>query len=326
MTESTWNYGDSYEWLRRQREGLGPVIITCAVNGGVQGREANPALPETPEEIAAQAREAYDAGASVVHIHGRSPDNLAAAADQAEVYAEINHLVRQACPDIVINNTTGGGLTTTMEDRFRCLTAAPEMASLNLGPEMVRLRVGARPAPLPHPHDGFEVDTCVAWTYGIIEQLATVMRAHGVKPELETYHNGQYWVSRTLIEKGLIDPPYVHQFVMGYQTSTFPTPANVCELVRELPAQSVFFVAGIGPYQTPMNVMALLLGGHVRVGLEDNIYARRGAKLTGNGEAVERIAAIAQQLGREVASPAEARGILGLAARPRGFVESVPGG
>ena len=316
---AVWPYGDTYEMVERTRTGLPPVIITCALNGGVQGKEAHPAIPETPEEIAQAAFDAYNAGASIVHIHGRDLERPWDATSSPAVYEQINALVRERCPEIIINNTTGGGMSTTMDDRLRCLDAAPEMASLNMGPEMTRFRIKPRPAPLRAPHDGLEHDGCTPFSYGIIEGLAAKMRELGVKPELETYHSGQFWVTRALIERELIDPPYVHQFVMGYQTSAFPTVDSLCTLVRDLPAGSLFFVCGIGPFQLPMTTAAVLLGGHVRVGLEDNLLYARGRPFEGNAEAVERIARIARELTREVASPAQARELLGLSAEPRSW-------
>lgn len=319
LSPTTWNYANSYEYMEKLRGGFGPMIITCAVNGGIQGKESNPSIPETPKEIAEQAYEAYNAGASAVHIHGRNPQNWAEATKDAEVYLEINARVREKCPDIIINNTTGGGPTTTMEDRYRCLEAMPEMASLNMGPDMSRFKIPPRPAPLEHPHDGFLYDDCIPFTYGIIEKLAQIMLKKGIKPEMEMYHPGEYWASQDLISKELVRPPYVFQFVMGYQTGIFPTPENLCAMVRELPKDSVFFAFGIGPFQLPMNTMATLMGGHVRVGLEDNIYYRRGQKLNGNGEAVERAVRIARELNREIASPAQAREILGLSPTPSAY-------
>jgi 3-keto-5-aminohexanoate cleavage enzyme len=317
---SDWafDYRDSRAYMERVRKGLPPLIVTCAVNGGVQGQEMNEALPETPAEIARACKEAYDAGASIVHIHGRDPDNLALSAEDPAVYREINARVRELCPDLIINNTTGGGPGMTMEARYRCLEALPELASLNMGPDMSRFRLPARPAPLPHPHDELIFDDCLPFTYGIIEQLATVMKERGIKPEMETYHSGQFWVGNAVIDAGLVEPPYLFQFVMGYQTSAFPTPANLVRLVDELPQQSVFFVCGIGPFQLPMTTMSILMGGHVRVGLEDNLYYRRGQKLRGNGEAVERVVRIARELNREIATPAQAREMLGLGA-PRAY-------
>jgi 3-keto-5-aminohexanoate cleavage enzyme len=319
----TWRYGDTREYLERVRAGMPPLIVTCAVNGGIQGRESHPALPETPEQIADQAAEAYAAGASIVHIHGRDPANLANGARDAEVFLETNRLVRERCPDLVINNTTGGGPTTTMDDRYRCLQARPELASLNMGPDMSRFRLPARREPLPHPHDELVYDDCIPFTYGIIRRLAELMRTLGIKPEMEVYHPGQMWAVNDVVDAGLLEPPYMCQFVMGYQTSSFATPDHLMLLVRELPAGAIFFVCGIGWHQLPMTTLSILLGGHVRVGLEDNLYYRRGRKLEGNGEAVARAVRIAGELNREVATPAQARAMLGLAAAPSRYEDVV---
>jgi 3-keto-5-aminohexanoate cleavage enzyme len=145
------------------------------------------------------------------------------------------------------------------------------------------------------------------------------MREYAIKPELEIYQPGQLWVSNFLIDEQLIEPPYFHQFVMGYQTSSFATPWALADLVRDLPANSIFSVCGIGPFQLPMTTMSTLMGGHVRVGLEDNIYHSRGRKLAGNGEAVERAVRTANELNRELASPTQAREILGIEPEPRRF-------
>lgn len=316
---AVWRFADAYEWMDRAQSGFGPLIITCCLNGGIQGKEANPALPETPEEIAASAYEAFNAGATAIHVHIRSPRDLSTTSGDGEFNFAVNALIRERCPDLIINNTTGGGPTTTMEQRFEMLKALPEMASLNLGPEMARFKVGDRSESFDHPHPALENDVCIPFTYGIIEDLASGMQQRGIKPELELYHPGQYWVSRDLIARKLIEPPYVHQFVMGYQTSMFPTPENVCRLVDELPPNSIFFVCGIGHFQLPLTTLSMLLGGHVRVGLEDNVYYRRGQKLRGNGEVVERAVRIARELNREIATPAQARTIMGLSNEPRRY-------
>ena len=317
-----WNYSDTYEYLSHVRDGMGPLILTCALSGGVQGKEANPALPETPDQLAASARDAYNAGASIVHVHLRDPDNNGRNIMRLDVAQETNAKIRELCPDIIINNTTGGGPETTMEERFVAVEARPELASLNLGPDMSRFVIGERGDSLPHPHPRQEFDECVPFTYGTIEKLAARMKANGVKPEMETYHSGMFWVGRELINKGLIEPPYLFQFVMGYQTSAFPTPQNLLHLIHELPPESIFFACGIGPHQLPMTTMSIIAGGHVRVGLEDNVYFSKGRKLSGNGEAVERAATIGRLLGREIASPAEARKALGISAEPRQFAGS----
>lgn len=313
-----WDRSDSYAWMEHTpiRE---PLIITCALNGGIQGKESHPSLPERPEEIAEEAYAAYRAGASIVHIHGRDPGNWGDCTNDPAVYRDINARVRERCPDIIINNTTGGGPTTTMEARIACLDALPEMASLNMGPDMSRFPLAERLPPLESPRPAMEVDICLPFTYGFIEKLAGAMQDRGIKAEMEIYQPGQYWVSQDLIDRGLLTSPFVFQFVMGAQTSIFPTPRNLLHMVSELPRRSVFSVIGIGKFQWPMAAMAILLGGNVRIGLEDNLYLKRGQKLTGNAEAVEKVVRLANELNREVATPSQARGIYGLAATPSSY-------
>ena len=318
MEDHIWDYDDPYQWMERTTK-FPPLIITVAVNGGIQGKESHPSLPELPDEIAAQAREAYEAGASIIHIHGRDPHDFTNCTDDPEVYREILGMVREKCPEMVLNITTGGGPTTTDEGRIATLDAGPEMASLNLGPDMERFELAARKPPLPHPREAMIVDMCMPFTYGFIDELAGVMLEKGIKPELEMYQPGQYWVSRGLAERGLIKPPYAHQFVMGVQTASYPTPWNVMTLLRELPADSTFTVAGIGKYQWSLAATSIILGGNVRVGLEDNLYLKRGQKLKGNGEAVEKVVRLAAELGREVATPAQTRQMLGLSATPSSY-------
>lgn len=313
--DGRWDYADGYAWMERVVS-MPPVIITAAVNGGVQGSESHPRLPETAEQIAAAAYEAYCAGAAVVHVHPRNPKNFAECATDPEAFREVNSLVRDKCRDIIINNSTGISHIATMEDRLRVLESRPEMASLNAGPDMSRFTLSARLSPLPYPRESEEKDICIPFTYGFIEKLAAKMKALNIKPEIELYHSGHYWVSRSLSEQKILEPPPYFQFVMGYQTSAFPTPRNLLNLVDELPSDSVFSVIGIGKFQWPMVTMGLVLGGNVRVGLEDNLYLKRGQKLEGNGEAVEKVVRIAKELNRDIATPAEARAILGISAVP----------
>ena len=315
----SWRYADTYEFMERVQQGMPPAIICVACNGGVQGKESHPALPETAEEIADSVYDAYRAGASVVHVHARDPRNLPEAAITTEAWWEVNSRIRARCPDIIINNTTGGGPNSTMENRLSCLDAKPELASLNLTPDMSRFRLKERKPPLPNPRGAIEFDDCIPFTYRLVEEFARAMKARGIKPELETYHSGGAWVMRDLIEHELIDSPVYVQTVMGYQTSSFPTPENVLQLVKELPCGAIWLCSGIGPFQLPMTTFALLLGGHVRVGLEDNLYLKRGHKLKSNAEVVARTVRIAQELNRQVATPAQARRMLGLSAVPSSY-------
>jgi 3-keto-5-aminohexanoate cleavage enzyme len=309
-----WRYTDAYEYMRVVREGMPPVIICCACNGGIQGKEYNPAIPETPAEIAASVHEAYQAGASMVHVHARDPANLPGPARTVEQWKEVTERVRDRCPDIIINNTTGGGPGMTDEERLASIEAMPDVASLNLVPDMSRFRLKARPATLPHPREAFDYDDCWPVSYRLVTWFATEMKKRGIKPELETYHPGGAWVIRDLIQQGLVDKPYWIQTVMGYQTSSFATVPHVLDLLRDFPDDTVWLCSGIGPFQLPMTTLALLLGGHVRVGLEDNVYYKRGELAQSNAQLVERAVRLAEELGREVATPAQAREMLGLGA------------
>jgi 3-keto-5-aminohexanoate cleavage enzyme len=303
--------------MERVRGGFPPAIICCACNGGLQGKEYNTAIPETPVEIAESVRAAYEAGAAMVHVHARDPKYLPGPARRVEDWREVNDRIREWCPGIIINNTTGGGPGMTDEERLACLDVMPEMASLNLVPDMSRFTLKERAAPLVHPRPPFEYDDCWAVSYKLVTWFAREMKKRQIKPELETYHPGGAWVIRDLIQQDLIDKPYWIQTVMGYQTSSYPTPQHVLDMLRDFPEGTVWLCSGIGPFQLPMTTLAVLLGGHVRVGLEDNVYYRRGELARSNAQLVERTVRLVRELGREVATPEQARQILGLSVPAR---------
>lgn len=311
-----WPYVDSCAFMEKVRSGMPPAIVCCSCNGGIQGQESNENIPETADEIADSVYGAYRAGASMVHVHARDPQNLPGPAKTVEVWYEVNKKIRERCPDIIINDTTGGGLDMTMEERLSCLDARPEVASLNLAPDMSKFKIKERKPPLKHPHPEMKVDECVPFSYGQISWYAGEMKKRGIKPELEIYHPGCAWVIRDLIEQDLVAKPYWIQTVLGYQTSSYPTVQNTLDMLRELPQSSLWLCSGIGPFQLPLTTLAALLGGHVRVGLEDNIYYRRGEKARSNAQLVERAVRIIHELNREVATPTQARQALGLAPNP----------
>jgi len=312
-----WDYRDPHEWMTRVRtSSLPPMIVTCAITGGVQGKEANPNLPETPAEQVEQTYEAYRAGASMVHIHVRDPKKRYDCSGSAEDYRLVNGMIREKCPDLIINNTTGGSWGMTIEERLTVLDANPEVATLNMGPDMVKMTLKERKAPLEHPRPEVHLDTCFPTSFADITAFATGMKQRGIKPEVELYNTGQYWGIDDLFAQGLLEPPYMVQFVTGYPSGTYPTPANLLSWVSELPHQSIYFVAGVGPFQLPMVAMGIVLGGHVRVGMEDNVYARRGQLLKSNAEIVERVVRLARDMNREIATPAQARQMLGLSPVP----------
>jgi 3-keto-5-aminohexanoate cleavage enzyme len=305
-----WKYTDSYAFMEEVRSGMPPVIICCACNGGIQGKEYNPNIPETADEIADSVYDAYKAGAAMVHVHARHPENLPSPARTAEAWKDVNQKIRQRCPDIIINNTTGGGFDTTMSERLLCLEGNPDVASLNLGADMSKFKMKERKPPLPHPRPSLDYDDCIPFTYKTISEFAREMKKRGVKPELEVYHSGAIWIIQDLLAQGLLEKPYWTQTVMGTQTGSYPTVDNVLSLLREFPDDTIWLCSGIGPFQLPMTTLAIILGGHVRVGLEDNIYYRRGEKAKSNAQLVERTVRIAHELNREVATPLQARDIL----------------
>lgn len=316
MPKLAWRYADTFEYMEQTRTGFPPAMICVACNGGIQGKETHAQLPESPDEIADSVWAAYEAGASMVHVHARHPGDLTLGARRVADWQEVNSRIRERCPDIVINNTTGGDLEMSMEDRLSCLDALPDVASLNLTPDMSRFTMKARPAAMSNPRAEMEIDTCIPFTYGIIERFAAEMKKRGIKPEMETYHTGGAWVIRDLIEHRLVEPPYLIQTVMGAQTASYPTPENVLQLLKELPEETVWLCSAIGPFQLPLTTLALLMGGHARVGLEDNLYHSRGRKFVDNAEAVKRVVRIAGELNRKIATPAETRRLLGLTATP----------
>jgi 3-keto-5-aminohexanoate cleavage enzyme len=317
LEDYVWDYTNSYEYMQRAFKGtFPPLIITCAITGGIQGKEANPNLPEEPEEQADQTYEAYKAGATMVHIHARNPELLYEATGNPEVFYTIFKMIRERCPDIIINASTGGGLGMTDEEKMACLEAGPEVASLNLTPEIYKFKFKAREAPLKHPKPAEIANGLVHVTFDSIAMYAERMKNKGIKPELEFYNPSNFYIMSDLIQRELIEPTYLTQFVIGSQAASLPTIENAINMVRELPAQSLFTMIGTGGYQLPMNMVGILLGGHVRVGMEDNVYYKRGQLLKNNAEAVHRIIRIAEELNRPIATPAQAREMMGLSQTP----------
>jgi 3-keto-5-aminohexanoate cleavage enzyme len=306
-----------------QRQELPPLIVSVALTGGVHGKEVNPNLPETPEEQAQQTYQAYKAGASIVHIHARDPKKgYAAPSIDPEHYRTINKKIRELCPDIIINNTTGGGLgQLTTEERMRSLEADPEIASLNLGPLAWKALLKKRNPPLSGRPEDVLMDSIwpPTFSWGETELFAKRMLEKNIKPELEVYHQGQFQLLYNLIEKNLIRAPYLIQFVMGAPSGVLPTPNNLMSMLSHVPQGSIVSVIGTGPFQLPLTTVAIAMGLHVRVGLEDNIYYKKGVLAKSNAELVERTVRIAKELNREIATPAQAREMLGLPKVPKKY-------
>jgi 3-keto-5-aminohexanoate cleavage enzyme len=286
------------------------VILTIAPTGGMADKTATPHLPTQPEEIAADVARCCEAGASVVAVHARRPDDGATC--DPEVYGQINDLIRQRC-DIVINNSTGGGISgdmiATLPDGRQEIAFAERIKGTMGGAEMCTFD--------PHiqcMHRGdLELLLDTSWSRCI--ELAEAMKQRGIKPEWEVMSLSDLnWV-KDLLALGYDEPPYYVNIVLGTNKlmsgATPYTPRNLQRFVEDLPEDSLFCVSGIGPAQLPSSVHSLILGGQARVGLEDNIYYSRD-RLATNLELVERMVRILHELNLEPATPAEARDMLGL--------------
>jgi 3-keto-5-aminohexanoate cleavage enzyme len=270
-----------------------PVIVTAALTGGVHGKEANPNLPETPEEIGRAAAAAEDAGAAVVHLHARRPNGERAMA--TDRFQEIDDAVRRHADDVVIQHSTGA---TAVPDELRHqplrTDPPPEMASLDMGP-INRYR-----------HLTSEN------TRGLVDSLYDGMADRGIKPELELFNDGHRTETHALLERRDLAEPVYATLIFGPGTLTRPRPQNFLAAIQDLPGGALFNTLGFGRHQLPFATMGILFGGHVRVGLEDNVYYERGELAKSNAQLVERVVRIAEELGRPVATPDEARAILGL--------------
>ncbi len=288
------------------------VIVTIAPTGGMAHKAQNPHLPTQPAEIAADVVRCWKAGASVAAIHARRPDDGATC--DAAVYREINTRIRDAGCDIVINNSTGGGVHGDMvkplpgnrweiawEERIKGMDAGAEMCTLDA-------------TTLNLSFEGREILMDTPPSRG--RELAAGMKARGIKPEWEVFSPTHILQdTTTLIHEGLDEAPYFINLVMNvhrnFQNAMPFSPRHLQMMVDTLPAGAIFCVSGIGPSQLEANISALLLGGHARVGLEDNLYFRQG-ELATNLQLTERIVRIIREMDMEPATPAEARDMMGL--------------
>lgn len=313
-----YNPGNQYEWYRRVAKGnLPPMIITVAPTGGVQGKELNPNHPETAEEQAEQVYDAYKAGASMVHVHARMPENPSRMSPRTADYLAINGMIREKCPDIIIGNTTGGGAQLNEEELLASTDANPEVCSLNMGPIGGRLVLKKRLPPLTGRPEDIMIDNEILFmSIRENERFAKAMLEKGIKPEMEVYHPGQWWLVDNLVQQDLIKPPYLIQFVMGMQLGMHSTPRALMNMIETATVPGVFCACSVGPWQTSMLTFAILMGLDVRVGMEDNIYYAKGELCKDNAQMVERLVRIAKELGREIATPKQARQMLGISEKP----------
>lgn len=283
------------------------VMITAALTGAQQGKAANPHLPEQPEEIIAQAVECWRAGAAIVHIHAR--DRAGRATADVNVFRRIVEGIRAEC-DVVLNLTTGGAIAgLPLAERIAVAPELkPEIASFSVGSAMVgRYDRTAR---------RWVRDFTMVLSYADLEFIARTMLESGTRPELEIYDLGMINNALLLRELGLLTDPLYFNFVMGIPGQVIAATAkNLLHLVESVPAGARWVVTGIGRHEFPMAAMAIAMGGHARVGLEDNVYISKGALAESNAQLVEKAVRLARDIGREPATPDEARTLLSLGSR-----------
>lgn len=289
------------------------VIISCAVTGGADNADKNPAIPVTPAQIAAEALAARAAGAAIAHIHVRDPATGKPSRDLA-LYREVVSRIRDAGSDVLINLTTGPGARvvpgTDLGEGLARLGKGSTLASpesrvehvLELRPDICSLDVATmnfgRHAMVNVPDH--------------LETMARLIQEAGVKPELEVFDLGHVALAARMVEDGRFAAPPFLQLCLGIPWGAPATAEAMIAMRAGLPPGAVWSAFGISRHQFPMAAQTVVLGGHVRVGLEDNLYLSRGVLAPGNAPLVERAAVLIRAMGDEVATPAEARGLLGL--------------
>jgi len=284
------------------------VIITVAVIGSRPSREQNPYLPMTPEEIADSAYEVFNEGASIVHIHVRDPKTQKRSMDP-QLYRRVVERLRAKCP-MIINLTTGAGGQLVVKqdnqpDLSSSLLASPEKRVehiLQLKPEFCSLDIGSS-----NNGPGVFVNA-----EPVIDRMAELIKASGVKPEVEIFDFGHIQIADRLMKMGLLEKNAHFQLCMGTRMGVPATPKYAVSLSEALPPGVTWSIFGVGPAQFPMVAMGVLLNGHVRVGFEDNLYMKKGELAKSNAEIVRRTVEIIRSLNKEVASVDEARKILSL--------------
>lgn len=266
------------------------LIITAAICGAEVTKEHNPAVPYTVEEIVREAKSAYDAGAAIIHLHVRMDDGTPTQAK--ERFKACIEGIRKECPDVIIQPSTGGAVGMTDLERLEPTELGPEMATLDCG------------------SCNFGGDEVFVNTENTIKNFGKIMIERNVKPEIEVFDKGMVDYAIRYAKKGYIKYPMHFDFVLGVQMSA--SARDLVFMVESIPQGSTWTVSGIGRHEFPMAALAIVMGGNVRVGFEDNVYIEKGVLAKSNGELVEKVVRMAKELGREIATPNEARRILSL--------------
>ncbi|WP_032123352.1 3-keto-5-aminohexanoate cleavage protein [Clostridium amazonitimonense] len=271
------------------------LIITAAICGAEVTKEHNSSVPYTIEEIGREAEAAYKAGASIIHLHVREDDGTPT--QDRERFRACIEEIKKRCPDVIIQPSTGGAVGMSNEERLQPVDLNPEMATLDCGT------------------CNFGGDDIFVNTENTIKEFGEKMIGLGVKPEVEVFDKGMIDMAIRLQKKGYIKSPMHFNFVLGVNGGISASPRDLVFMAESIPSESTFTVSGIGKSEFPMAAMAIIMGGHVRVGFEDNVYLSKGVPAKSNGELVEKVVRLAKELGREIATPDEAREILGLKER-----------
>jgi 3-dehydrocarnitine:acetyl-CoA trimethylamine transferase len=286
------------------------VMISCAVTGSADSPGKNPAVPVTPAQIAASCIDAAKAGAAVVHIHVRDPKTTKPSMDGAH-YREVVERIRASGTDVLINLTTGPGAR-FMHDPNDPTKASPD-STLRGPQERVKHVVELRPDVCSLDMGSLNMGSRVFInTPDHLQTMAIAIREAGVMPELEVFETGHLLLAKKFIEAGYVKGPGMFQICLGISWGQPATPEAMSYMRNLLPAGSPWFAFGISLHQFPMVAQTVLLGGHVRVGLEDNLYLEKGKLAPSNAALVEKAGKIIEILGDQVATPAEARQILSL--------------
>lgn len=300
------------------------VIISCAVTGSIHTPSMSPHLPVTPEQIADQAIEAAEAGAAILHLHARHAADGQPAFEPA-VYRQFLPRIH-AATDAVINITTGGSVTMTLEQRLAAaLDVSAEMASCNMGSmNFAIFPVLEKMQTFQHAWEQPFIEgtrsTIFRNTFADIEQIFEQLgRGHGTRFEFECYDVGHLYSLKHFVDRGLVQGPIFLQFVLGILGGIGPDPENLVHMKRIADKlfgdRYQFSVLGAGRHQMPLVTQSALMGGHVRVGLEDSLSAGPGQLARSNAEQVRRIRGVLEALGMQIATPEEARQMLGLKGR-----------
>ncbi|MCP4721064.1 MAG: 3-keto-5-aminohexanoate cleavage protein [Desulfobacteraceae bacterium] len=276
------------------------LIVTAAICGAEVTKNQNSCVPYTLDEIAGEAYSAYQAGASIIHLHVREDDGTPT--QDKHRFKKCMDAIRNLCPDVIIQPSTGGALGMSDMERLQSTEVAEPAVNL-LHPEMATLDCGTC---------NFGGDEVFINTDNTIKTFGETMIQRGVKPEIEVFDKGMIDIALRMAGQGIIKHPMHFDFVMGVQINA--TARDLSFMVHSLPSDATWTVAGIGRFQMPMAALGIVMGGHVRVGFEDNLFIKKGVLAKSNGELVEKVIRMARELDRPIASPNEARRILGLPA------------